>query len=85
MVFNVLVIQGGSRGTNLLVPLGSKFIMMFNKFSLNVLTCQLGISVNVKMLNPRETCHALFNSGCVCSIEMSDISFKWRCLKLTLQ
>ena len=42
MVFNVLVIQGGLRGTNLLVPLGTKFVMMFNKFSLNVLTCQLG-------------------------------------------
>ena len=37
-----LVIQGGSRGTNLLVSFGMKFDIIFKKMSVNVLTCQLG-------------------------------------------
>ena len=40
--FNDLVIQGGSRGKNLLVSFGMKFDLMFKKFSVNVLACQLG-------------------------------------------
>ena len=42
MVFKGLVIQGGSRGTNLLVSFGMKFVIMFKKISVNVFTCQLG-------------------------------------------
>ena len=53
IVFNGLVIQGGSRGTNLLISFGMKFDIMFKKVSVNVLTCQLGL---VLML--RCGCHA---------------------------
>ena len=42
MVFNGLFIQGGLRGINLLVSFGMKFDIMFNRVSVNVLTCQLG-------------------------------------------
>ena len=41
MVFNGLVIQGGSRGTNLLISFGMKFVIMLKKISASVLTCQL--------------------------------------------
>ena len=41
IAFNGLFIQGGLRGINLLVSFGIK-LDMFNKVSVNVLTCQLG-------------------------------------------
>ena len=41
-IFKGLVIQGGSRRTNLLVSFETKLVKMFKNISVNVLTCQLG-------------------------------------------
>ena len=60
-VFKGLVIQGGSRGTNLLVSFGTKLDIIFNKISVNVLTCQLGLLFRLKVLKPGQVCHAPFN------------------------
>ena len=74
IVFKGCVIQGGSRGTNLLVSFGMKFDIMFKKVSVNVLT--VGIGVGVEVLAPWKTIHAPFNSSCVCPIKMSNFSLK---------
>ena len=68
-----LFIQGGSRGTNILVSLGTKLDIIFNKISVNVLTCQLGL-----VLNPGKACHTLLDSDCICSIKVPNFSCK-RC------
>ena len=63
IVYNGLVIQGGSRGTNLLVSFGMKFDIMFKKVSVKCYNLPVGISVDVKVLTPWETDHDPFNSS----------------------
>ena len=48
---------------------------MFKKFSVNVLTCQLG---SVLLLRPGKTGHTSLNGSCVSPIKMPNIPLKWR-------
>ena len=74
-----------TQGTNLLVSFGMKFGIMFNKVSVNVLTCQLGSVLKLRYCRQG---NAPFNSSWVCSINIQYFSLNGRgggILKLTLQ
>ena len=75
IVFSGLVIQGESRGTIVLISLGIKFDIIFKKFSVNVLTCQ----IKIKMLEPRKIGHTPLDSSCICFLIIPHFSLKpWR-------
>ena len=51
-----------------------KFDIMFKKISVNVLTCQLGVRVKIKVLKPRENGHISFDGSWVRPIKMPNFS-----------
>ena len=73
-VFIGLVIQGGSRGTNLLVSFGMKLDMTFKNNISKSFDLPISVRVKIQVLKPREIGHTIFDGSRVRSIKMPNLS-----------